>query len=59
VIWLAGVFSEFMGPFNVLHQPLPLSAVALGVWAVSAAAEAYTLVWILDLGVVPVRVVDS
>jgi hypothetical protein len=50
VIWLAGVFSEFMGPFNVLHQPLPLSVVAWGFWAVSAVAEAYTLVWVLDRG---------
>jgi hypothetical protein len=30
VIWLAAVFSEFIGPFNVLHQPLSLSAVAWG-----------------------------
>jgi hypothetical protein len=50
VIWLAGVFSEFMGPFNVLHQPLSLSVVAWGFWAVSAVAEAYALVWILDRG---------
>jgi hypothetical protein len=50
VIWLAGVFSEFMGPFNVLHQPLSLSVVAWGFWAVSAVAEAYTLVYVLDRG---------
>jgi hypothetical protein len=50
VIWLATVFSEFMGPFNVLHQPLSLSVVAWGFWAVSAVAEAYTLVWVLDRG---------
>jgi hypothetical protein len=50
VIWLAGVFSEFMGPFNVLHQPLSLSVLAWGFWAVSAVAEAYTLVWVLDRG---------
>jgi hypothetical protein len=50
VIWLATVFSEFIGPFNVLHQPLQLSAVAWGFWAVSAVAEAYTLVWVLDRG---------
>jgi hypothetical protein len=50
VIWLAGVFSEFMGPFNVLHQPLSLRVVAWGFWAVSAVAEAYTLVWVLDRG---------
>ncbi len=39
-----------MGPFNVLHQPLSLSAVAWGFWAVSAVAEAYTLVYVLDRG---------
>jgi hypothetical protein len=50
VIWLATVFSEFIGPFNVLHQPLPLSVVAWGFWAVSAVAEAYTLVYVLDRG---------
>jgi bacteriorhodopsin len=50
VIWLATVFAEFMGPFNVLHQPLSLSAVAWGFWAVSAVAEAYTLVYLLDRG---------
>jgi hypothetical protein len=50
VIWLAAVFSEFIGPFNVLHQPLSLSVVAWGFWAVSAVAEAYTLVYVLDRG---------
>jgi hypothetical protein len=50
VVWLATVFSEFMGPFNVLHQPLSLSVVAWGFWAVSAIAEAYTLVYALDRG---------
>jgi hypothetical protein len=50
VIWLATVFSEFIGPFNVLHQPLQLSVVAWGFWAVSAVAEAYTLVYVLDRG---------
>ena len=28
VIWLATVFSEFIGSLNVLRQPLPLSVVA-------------------------------
>jgi hypothetical protein len=50
VIWLATVFSEFIGPFNVLNQPLQLSVVAWGFWAVSAVAEAYTLVYVLDRG---------
>jgi hypothetical protein len=30
VIWLATVFSEFMGSFNVLHQPLSLSVLRGG-----------------------------
>jgi hypothetical protein len=50
LVWLATVFSEFIGPFNVLHQPLSLSVVAWGFWAVSAVAEAYTLVYVLDRG---------
>jgi hypothetical protein len=50
VIWLATVFSEFMGSFNVLHQPLSLSVLAWGLWAVSAVAGAYTLVYVLDRG---------
>jgi len=49
-VWVATVFAEFMGPFNVLHQPLRLSALAWGFWAVCAAAEAYVLVLVLDRG---------
>lgn len=48
--WLATAFAESMGPFNVLHQPLKLSAVAWAFWAVCAAAEAYALVFVLDRG---------
>jgi hypothetical protein len=48
VIWLAGVFSEFMGPFNVLHQPLPLSVIAWGFWAVAALLEALVIVAVLE-----------
>jgi hypothetical protein len=43
IVWLSTVFSEFMGPFNVLHQPLRLSVVAWSFWAVSAVAEAYAI----------------
>jgi hypothetical protein len=50
VIWLAGVFSEFMGPFNVLHQPLPLSVIAWGFWAVAALLEALVIVAMLERG---------
>jgi hypothetical protein len=47
VVWLATAFAEFMGPFNVLHEPVPLAALSLGFWAVSALAEAYVLVLIV------------
>ncbi|GAA3282939.1 hypothetical protein Dvina_40950 [Dactylosporangium vinaceum] len=44
IVWLAAAFAEFMGPFNVLHEPVPLAALSLGFWALSALAEAYVLV---------------
>lgn len=50
IIWLATVFSEFMGPFNVLHQPLYLSVIAGSFWSLAAAAEAFGIVWVLDRG---------
>jgi hypothetical protein len=48
IIWLATAFAEFMGPFNVLHEPVPLVALSLGFWAVSALAEAYVLVLVMS-----------
>jgi hypothetical protein len=48
VIWIAAVFSEFMGPFNVLHQPIYLSMVAWAFWAVPALAEAFAITTILE-----------
>jgi hypothetical protein len=48
IVWVAAVFSEFMGPFNVLHQPLRLSVIAWGFWAVPALLEALAIVAILD-----------
>ena len=42
--WLAAAFSELMGPFNVLHEPVPLVVLSLGFWAVSALFQAYVLV---------------
>jgi hypothetical protein len=48
IIWLSTVFSEFMGPFNVLHQPLYLSVVAWSFWAVSAAAAAFAIAYVHD-----------
>ena len=57
-IWIGSVFSEFMGPFNVLHQPLYLSVVAWAFWTVPAMLEAFTIVAVLARGVWPVRPTD-
>jgi hypothetical protein len=48
IVWLTTAFSEFMGPFNVLHEPVTLATLSLGFWAVSALAEAYALVLVAD-----------
>jgi hypothetical protein len=48
VVWIGAVFSEFIGPFNVLHQPLYLSVVAWAFWAVPATAEAFAIATILE-----------
>lgn len=48
VVWIGAVFSEFMGSFNVLHQPLYLSVVAWGFWAVPAVAEAFAITTVLE-----------
>lgn len=50
IVWIGAVFAEFMGPFNVLHQPLNLSVVAWAFYLVCALAEAYVLVFVLDRG---------
>lgn len=50
IIWLSTVFSEFMGPFNVLHQPLSLSVIAWAFWAVAAVAEAFGIAYVFDGG---------
>jgi hypothetical protein len=47
-IWIAAVFSEFMGPFNVLHQPLALSIVAWAFWAVPALAAAVAITTVVE-----------
>lgn len=47
VVWIGAVFSEFMGPFNVLHQPLHLSVVAWAFWAVPALLEAAAIAAVL------------
>jgi hypothetical protein len=50
LVWLGTVFAEFMGPFNVLHQPFSLSVVAWAFWALCSFAQAYVLVFVLDRG---------
>jgi hypothetical protein len=50
IVWIGTVFAEFMGPFNVLHQPLGVSVVAWAFYAVCALAEAYAIVFVLDRG---------
>jgi hypothetical protein len=47
IVWVSTVFADFIGPFNVLHQPLRLSVVASAFWAVSAVAEAYAIAFVL------------
>jgi len=49
VTWgLSYLFFEFLGPFNLLGEPLPLVAMELAFWAVAALAEAATLVSIQE-----------
>jgi hypothetical protein len=48
IVWLGAVFSEFMGPFNVLHQPLRLSVLAWAFWAVPALAEGFAIGVVLE-----------
>ncbi|MDF1602469.1 hypothetical protein [Nocardioides sp. YIM 152315] len=50
VIWLGGVFAELMGPFNVLHSPLALSALSVLFWAVCAVLEGYAIVLVSGQG---------
>lgn len=53
IVWLGTVFSEFIGPFNTMHQPLYISVIAWGFWAVAAALEATAIVAILERGSAP------
>jgi hypothetical protein len=56
VIWALGpTFFELFGPFNLLHEPLYLTAVELTFWAVAAGAEAVVVVTVLELSVRPRR----
>ena len=50
IIWLGTVFTEFIGPFNVLHQPLPLSVIAWIFWAVCALLTGYAIAFVAERG---------
>src|SRR5262245_34739875 len=43
LVWVGTVFAEFIGPFNVLHQPPALSLVAWAFWAIVALMEGYAI----------------
>lgn len=52
IMWtLSYLFFEFLGPFNLLGEPLPLVALELGFWALAAFVEAAVIVIILERGV--------
>jgi len=48
IVWLGTVFSELVGPFNVLHQPLSLSVIAWAFWAVAAVLEGYAIAFVAE-----------
>jgi hypothetical protein len=50
VVWIGTVFSEFVGPFNVLRQPIGLSAIAWAFWAVCALMEGYAIAFVTEAG---------
>jgi hypothetical protein len=50
IVWIGTVFSELIGPFNVLHQPLSLSVIAWAFWAISALLEGYAIAFVAERG---------
>jgi hypothetical protein len=50
IIWIATVFAEFIGPFNVLHQPVQLSVIAWIFWAVCALLGGYAIAYVAERG---------
>ena len=50
VVWIGTVFSEFIGPFNVLRQPIGLSVIAWTFWAVCALLEGYAIAFVSESG---------
>jgi hypothetical protein len=50
IVWIGTVFAEFIGPFNVLHQPLSVSVIAWAFWAVCALFEGYAIAYVAEWG---------
>jgi hypothetical protein len=48
IVWIAGVFAEFIGPFNVLHQPLYLSLVGWMFWTAPALLTSFAIAAVLE-----------
>jgi hypothetical protein len=48
IVWVGTVYAEFIGPFNVLHQPLSVSVIAWAFWAVSALFEGYAIAYVAE-----------
>jgi hypothetical protein len=46
LIWLSCAFFEFLGPLNLLSEPLGLVALELAFWALAALAEAAVVVFV-------------
>ena len=48
IMWsLSYVFFEFLGPFNLLGEPIGLVALELGFWALAALVEAIVIVFMM------------
>lgn len=50
IVWIGTLFAEFIGPFNVLHQPLSVGVIAWAFWAVSALFEGYAIACVAEWG---------
>jgi hypothetical protein len=48
IVWIAGVFAEFIGPFTVLHQPLYLSVVGWLFWTAPALLTSFAIAAVLE-----------
>jgi hypothetical protein len=50
LMWIGTIFSELIGPFNVLHQPLQISVIAWSFWGVCALLSGYTIAFAAEVG---------